>query len=184
MSNQMITTKKNQKQSQMTPEERKQKVNLLKKEHEPYFNTLEIPDVLFIPKMAYRPSDKDDLHISFFLSELQKAQDIYTEFVSIDYDCEDPKRTLYLLKYNPYWKEEYELNTSNSGFERYLVPVSELKIINDISNRNNSEIKSILKIEEIPDPDQTFSYIGIVNALDRIANALERIESKLDNKKK
>jgi hypothetical protein len=41
----MITTKKNQKQSQMTPEERKQKVNLLKKEHEAYFNTLEIPEV-------------------------------------------------------------------------------------------------------------------------------------------
>ncbi len=91
---------------------------------------------------------------------------------------------MYLLKNNPYWKEEYELTTSNAGFERYLIPVNELKVINDASNRHASEVKEILNLQELPDPDQTFSYIGIVNALDRIANALERIESKLDNKKK
>ena len=32
--------------------------------------------------MAYRPSGKDELHVSFFPSELQKDKDIYTEFVS------------------------------------------------------------------------------------------------------
>lgn len=175
----MISTKKNQQQSQMTPEERKQKVNLLREEHQDYFNTSGLSDALFIPKMAYRPPGKDDLYISFFPSELQKSQDIYTEFVSIDYDSEDPKRTLYLLKYNPYWKEEYELTTSNAGFERYLIPVSELKIINDASNRNTSEVKEILNLQELSDPDQTFSYRGLVEALDRIANVLERIEFKL-----
>ena len=175
----MISTKKNQQQSQMTPEERKQKVNLLREEHQDYFNTSGLSDALFIPKMAYRPPGKDDLYISFFPSELQKSQDIYTEFVSIDYDSEDPKRTLYLLKHNPYWKEEYELTTSNAGFERYLIPVSELKIINDASNRNTSEVKEILNLQELPDPDQTFSYRGLVEALDRIANVLERIEFKL-----
>ena len=175
----MISTKKNQQQSQMTPEERKQKVNLLREEHQDYFNTSGLSDALFIPKMAYRPPSKDDLYISFFPSELQKSQDIYTEFVSIDYDSEDPKRTLYLLKYNPYSKEEYELTTSNAGFERYLIPVSELKIINDASNRNTSEVKEILNLQELSDPDQTFSYRGLVEALDRIANVLERIEFKL-----
>ena len=175
----MISTKKNQQQNQMTPEERKQKVNLLREEHQDYFNTSGLSDALFIPKMAYRPPGKDDLYISFFPSELQKSQDIYTEFVSIDYDSEDPKRTLYLLKHNPYWKEEYELTTSNAGFERYLIPVSELKIINDASNRNTSEVKEILNLQELSDPDQTFSYRGLVEALDRIANVLERIEFKL-----
>ena len=34
----------------------------------------------------------------FFPSELEKGQDIYTEFVSISYESEDPKRTLYLIK--------------------------------------------------------------------------------------
>ena len=33
--------------------------------------------------------------LAFFPSELEKEEDIYTEFVSIDYDSEDPKRTLY-----------------------------------------------------------------------------------------
>ena len=31
------------------------------------------------------------MFISFFPSELQKGKDIYTEFVSIDYESEDPK---------------------------------------------------------------------------------------------
>ena len=176
----MITTKNQL--NQMTPEERKQKVNLLKQEHQEYFDTSGDPDALFIPKMAYRPPGKDELFISFFPSELQKSQDIYTEFVSIDYESEDPKRTLYLLKHNPYWKEEYEITTSNAGFERYLIPVSELKVINDASNRK-SEVKEIFKLEELPDPDETFSYRGVVEALDRIANALERIESKLKSSK-
>ena len=57
-------------------------------------------NALYIPKMAYRPNGKDDLYVSFFPSELEKAEDIYTEFVSIDYVSEDPKRTLYLHKHN------------------------------------------------------------------------------------
>jgi hypothetical protein len=173
----MISTKNQEKQ--MTPEERKQKVNLLREEHQDYFDALDVPNALFIPKMAYRPPGKDDLYISFFPSELQKSEDIYTEFVSIEYDSEDPKRTLYLLKHNPFWKEEYELTTSNAGFERYLIPVSELKIINDASNRAASEVKEILNLQDLPDPDETFSYRGVVEALERIAIVLEKIESKL-----
>ena len=42
---------------------------------------------------------------------------------------------MYLVKHNPHWKEEYELITSNSGFERHLIPVSELKAINDVTSR-------------------------------------------------
>ena len=125
----MISTKPTNK---MTPTERKEKVKELKKEHEKFFKAY--PDALYIPKMAYRPSGKDELHISFFPSELEKGKDIYTEFVSIEYDSEDPLRTLYMHKHNPHWKEEYELVTSNSGFERHLIPVSELNIINDINS--------------------------------------------------
>ena len=88
----------------LTPEERKQKVNKLKEEHEDYFQTSGNLNALYIPKMAYRPKGKDELHVSFFPSELEKDKDIYTEFVSIDYDSEDPKRTLYLHRANPHWK--------------------------------------------------------------------------------
>ena len=128
--------------------ERKEKIAKLREEHESYFKKMGIKNPLYIPKMAYRPPGKDELYISFFPSELGKGKDIYTEFVSINYDSEDPKRTLYLCKHNPYFKEEYELATSSSGFERYFIPVSELITINDVTNRNKNvkEKKEILKL--------------------------------------
>ena len=112
----MINTKNlnNKTKMGLTPQERKQKVASLREEHEDYFQTEGIVNALYIPKMAYRPSGKDELHVSFFPSEFEKGEDIYTEFVSIDYDTEDPKRTLYYHKHNPHWKEEYEMITSNS----------------------------------------------------------------------
>ena len=83
---------------------------------------------------------------SFFPSELQKGRDIYTEFVSIDYESEDPKRTLYLHKHNKHWRQEYELVTSSSGYERHMIPVSELKVINDITDNAAKVIETIAKL--------------------------------------
>jgi len=158
----------------MTPSERKKKVSELREEHEDYFQTIGNLNALYIPKMAYRPSGKDDLYVSFFPSELEKAEDIYTEFVSIDYVSEDPKRTLYLHKHNPHFKEEYELITSNSGFERHLVPVNELIVVNDITNRNE-EVKTIFDLEPLPNPDADMKQY-----LKRIAVALETIAKQLN----
>jgi hypothetical protein len=157
----MISTKKlNTEIMGLTPEERKQKVNKLREEHEDYFQTVGTMHALYIPKMAYRPKGKDELYVSFFPSELEKDKDIYTEFVSIDYDSEDPKRTLYLHRANPHWKSEYELVTSSSGFQRHLIPVSELKVINDIPSRGNPIIEEPKFVSDIgktlfdlPNPD-------------------------------
>jgi hypothetical protein len=155
----------------MTPQERKAKVQKLREEHENYFQTMGIINALYIPKMAYRPSGKDELHVSFFPSELQKGRDIFTEFVSIDYDSEDPKRTLYLLKHNAHWAEEYEIVTSSSGFERHIVPVSELKVINDVTDRN----MPIKEPELVPNPENR----EIVDVLIGIERALLSINKKL-----
>jgi hypothetical protein len=178
----MISTKNYAvKTLKMTPEERKKKVAELKVQHESYFNSNELSNPAYIPKMAYRPPSKDDLHISFFPSELERNKDIYTEFVSIDYDSEDPKRTLYLYKYNPHWKEEYELVESNSGFQRHLVPVSELKVVSDAVSKTgkNNIFESLDDIGNLPNPDETYSPRGIVEALNKIADTLIRIENKL-----
>tara|TARA_R100001463_G_scaffold78553_2_gene132855 strand:+ start:179 stop:679 length:501 start_codon:yes stop_codon:yes gene_type:complete len=161
----------------LTPTERKAKVAKLREEHEDYFQKESKINALYIPKMAYRPSGKDELHVSFFPSELEKGRNIYTEFVSIDYDTEDPKRTLYFLKHNAHWKEEYELVTSNSGFERHIVPVSELKIINDVNSRrspikNKVELKDFIKVK---DPEKR----EIVDVLIGIERALLSINKKL-----
>ena len=159
----------------MTPQERKAKVQKLREEHENYFQTMGVINALYIPKMAYRPSGKDELHVSFFPSELQKGRDIYTEFVSIEYDSEDPKRTLYLLKHNAHWAEEYEIVTSSSGFERHIVPVSELKVINDVTDRSTA----IEEPELVKDPEKR----EVVDVLIGIERALLSINKKLINRK-
>ena len=165
----------------MTPQERKDKVAKLKEEHEDYFQTVDDGNALYIPKMAYRPSGKDDLHVSFFPSELEKGKDVYTEFVSIDYDSEDPKRTLYLLKHNPHWKEEYELIVSAKGHERHFVPVSELKVINDVTSRGcetnpSTGLSPKKEIFNLINPDKR----DIVDVLIGIEKALLSINQKLN----
>tara|TARA_R100000995_G_C3484124_1_gene126037 strand:- start:4985 stop:5488 length:504 start_codon:yes stop_codon:yes gene_type:complete len=166
----------------MTPAERKAKVKELREEHEEYFQSVGKTNALYIPKMAYRPTGKDDLHVSFFPSELEKGKDIYTEFVSIKYESEDPKRTLYLIKHNPHWKEEYELITSSSGFERHIIPVSELKVINDVTDRSKeikiddftSEEKDFFKL---PNPETERDMLDVLKGIER---ALLSISNKLN----
>ena len=178
----MITTKVLEiKNLKMTPEQRKTKVLELSEQHLHYFETNDLTNVAYIPKMAYRPSGKDELHVSFFPSELERNKDIYTEFVSISYESEDPKRTLYLHKYNPHWKSEYEMIESNSGFQRHIIPVSELKVVSDVTDSlKKNPILSLDEVSELPNPDEKFSFRGVVEALNRIATSLEKIENKLN----
>lgn len=167
----------------MTPQERKQKVAVLREQHEDYFQTEGIINAAYIPKMAYRPSGKDDLHVSFFPSELEKNKDIYTEFASIDYESEDPKRTLYLHKYNPHWRDEYEIIESSSGFQRHIIPVSELKIVSDITK--NSAKKTIFEldnVEDLPNPDDKTNP-SLIEALVDINKTLKAIQVILKNQK-
>ena len=106
---------------------RKEKTEQLFAEHEHVFKTLDIEDPLFIPKCAYIPYSGSEHVLGFFPSELKKGRDIYTEFVSIELEPEDPKRTLYKWRYNPHYDTEYETTEPNSkGDIRYLIPVSEL----------------------------------------------------------
>ena len=174
----------------MTPQERKAKIKDLYKEHDNYFTISKIDKPAYIPKMAYRPAGKDDLHITFFPSEMENNMDIYTEFVSIEYESEDPKRTLYLLKYNPHWKEEYELITSNSGFQRHMVPASELKVINDVVSRGYPLNSGDLGVEQaaidfanpsIPNPDDivTDPLIDKLEEINQTLITLTKVINKL-----
>lgn len=115
--------------AKVDPDEVHKRISELKQHHEGTFRKLDY-DVLYKPKMCYRPKGKDTQHISFFSSELKAGKDIYTEFVSRDYVSEDSTRTLYRWKYNPSWEEAYERVTNKDGTsERYLIPVSELVVV-------------------------------------------------------
>lgn len=105
----------------------KEKIALLREKHQFIFDSINIPNALFFPKMAYRPRGKDELYVSFFGSEFKREADIYTEFVSRDFMSEDSNRTLWMWRYNPHWEEEYDTTEPNElGHVRYLLPVSEL----------------------------------------------------------
>ena len=130
---------------------RKEKTEELMKYHQKVFNALGVSNPVYIPKCAYRPYGKDDLYMGFFKSELSRDQDIYTEYTSIALESEDPTRTLYKWKYNPFYDEEYETTEPNGqGHVRYLIPVSELTAI---KTETKTETKSTETQGLFPDFD-------------------------------
>lgn len=105
----------------------------LREKHEPVFKALGIEDALFIPKMFYKPTGKDEKFIGLFASELRIGKDIYTEPVSRDYEQEDIKNpeiakgTLFKWNYNAHWSTEYDSGASNTNSQpRFFIPVAEL----------------------------------------------------------
>ena len=56
-----------------------------------------------------------------------------------------------------HWEEEYELIESSSGFQRHIIPVGELKVINDINSRN-PEVEKILDISDPTNPVEVAYY--------------------------
>lgn len=182
----------------LTKEEKFTRISKLLEEHIEFFSKLDPNEYVFIPKMAYRPSGKDEKFITFFPSELENECDIYTEFVSKTYQSEDLKRTLYMLKHNPFWREEYELNTSKSGFTTHLIPLSELKVINDITTRKKPKPKGadfdidqpipIQEIKKPKPPNKNIPPINIdikdlVSAIEDINYTLQTLNHILRNKK-
>lgn len=133
----------------LTSTERREKTEILIQEHFWKFDILKITNPLFIPKSAYIPRGKSEHFISFFPSELNRNEDIYTEFVSYDLTPEDPDRVLYKLKANPFYDEEYE-KTDDTNF-RYLVPVKELErivISNPEADDDFSELDEIITLKK------------------------------------
>jgi len=116
----------------------REKIADLRVKHLPLFESIGNKDALFYPKMAYLNS-KGEKIISFFPSEIGRGEDIYTEFVSRDYVSEDPDRTLYKWKHNPFYETEYETTTPHpvTGDIRYEIPINELI---EVTNSKDTEI--------------------------------------------
>ena len=113
-----------------TPQERKEATAELRKRHQPVFDELGIPEAIYIPKMAYKPTGLDGIHMGFFESELKHGEDVYTEMVSIMMESEDPSRTLYKYRGNVHFREELATSDEDSSKStRYYVPMDELEVI-------------------------------------------------------
>ncbi len=132
--------------------DRREKIEQLFKHHDKVFKKLKIEKPLYIPKMAYYDRDVKETVISFFESEMH-GEDIFTEFISRDCDSEDESRTLYLWKYNPHFKDEYKTTAPHptTGHVRYLIPVSELIVVEELISEIDEEEDEFLT--DIPNPD-------------------------------
>ena len=108
----------------------RQKIVELREKHQELFDKMGLSDAeaLFFPKMAYLYSAGNHKVISFFPSEIGRGQDIYTEFVSRDYNPEDPDRTLWKWNYNSNYEDEYPTTDPHpvTGDVRYEIPITEL----------------------------------------------------------
>jgi hypothetical protein len=140
-----INTKKNTVETL----DKKAKIELLKNYHKKTFSKLGVTNPAYSPKMAYY--DAGERVISFFPSEVEKGEDIFTEFVSRDYDSEDDERTLYKWKYNPHYATEYRVTAPHSANHtiRYIIPVEEL------IDCTNTTVAVVDEEEfDMPNPDQ------------------------------
>lgn len=127
----------------------KEKIAQNRKYHEDVFQSLGIPDAFYTCKLNWKPKGRDENVIACFLSELRKTEDVYLEFTDRDFNPEDPNRTLYKLKHNPHYKEEYE----SFGNERYLIPVSYLIKVDEVNTKLDSSYKDF----SLTDPDDDCS---------------------------
>ena len=111
---------------------RQENQKILMATHLPTFKRLKITEPYFIAKSAWAPPG-EALKMQFFPNELKQGRDIYTELSDFNGVSEDPTHTLYKLKHNPFYAEEYPLEqkTSKSGndYEVYVVPIEELVAI-------------------------------------------------------
>lgn len=154
---------------------RKEKTEELLRKHEPLFKILKIHDPLYILKNAYFISGKKGRFIQLFESEVSKEKDIYMEFVNKELTPDLTDRPLFKLKYNPFYKEEYEMETKMTEegreYDVYIVSVSELKVIlEDSSEINYSLYESGLyeKVKVSPFPDFEKEYLSKEITLDDI----------------
>jgi hypothetical protein len=112
---------------------RKEKTDELLKKHLPVFRKLKVGDPFFTLKSAYFISGKKGRFIQLFESELAKEKDIYTEFVTKELVPDVEDRPLFKLTYNPFYKEEYEIENKvtedGREYSVYIIPVSELRVV-------------------------------------------------------
>ena len=153
--------------------DKKTKIANLKEKHGPLFEAegVDYAKAKFIPKMAYMPSSGKERVIALFPSEISGGQDVYTEFVSKDYDPEDSERRLWKWPYNPHYKDEYESTEPHpvSGHVRYLIPVEELiNVAEEHSGRSVQPEQTSTKFDDLPDPDED-QPIGELTIRDKAA---------------
>jgi hypothetical protein len=121
---------------------RKEKEREFYMQHMDTFKAIGLVDPFFTLKTAFFKKGKYGRQSQFFEWELKKGEDIYIEFYENVYNDKgantdiipmNEERTLFKLKYNPFYHEEYdvtETTESDTKVDRkYLVPLSEMVVV-------------------------------------------------------
>jgi hypothetical protein len=134
-----------------TVPDKKENGRKLREFHQPTFNSLGIVNPTIYGKLFYFPTGKTEKYTSLFFNEINKGNDIYLEATNRDLIPEDAERTLYVLKSNPHFQEEYEMTEPEiTNSTRFLIPVSELKIVKKYTT---GEISPVIEEPLIEDTD-------------------------------
>jgi len=172
--------------------DRKEKEAEFFAQHEKTFSKLKLHDPFFTIKTAFFQKGKKGRHAQFFEWELSKDQDIFIEF----YDYTEvngekdmipmyKQRQLFMLKNNPFFKEEYEtketVKSTGESYISYLIPLDEMLVVmrngdmisySDFENGNYVEPQEQISLSHFPDfekelsldkesPDENFSLESI-----------------------
>ena len=132
----------------------------------------------FTAKTAFYSKGKFGRQIQLFENELNKGSDIYVEMVDIVRDGRGVEtdmvpmfweRPLFKYRYNPYFKEEYEVKVSTNSrgeeYSAYIIPTSELVCVNkgseetpynDYEKNRTTEPVEQKKLSVFPDFEEEF----------------------------
>jgi len=140
---------------------------------------------------------QEDIYIEFY-DNVYDDNGKSTDIIPMNKD-----RQLFKLKYNPYYEEEFDMimnyDSQGNPDKKYLVPVSEMSVVlksgQEISfslyekrkEEAKSEIPELQKStslfpdfeEEFAPKQETKDVPEWLSVLDRIANAIEKIENKI-----
>lgn len=120
---------------------RREKSKQIKAFHQATLDALGVPNVMVIPKMAYKPAGLTEKVIGLFQSEVSKREDLYFEFTDRDLNPElvdgYPPRALLKWRFNPQYETEYATSDVDvtAGDVRFYIPISELVIVSKNEER-------------------------------------------------
>lgn len=190
---------------------RKEKEKELMEHHSGYLDKLS-SSYQFTAKTAFYSKGKYGRQIQLFENELNKGSDIYVELVDIVRDGTGVEtdmvsmfweRPLFKYRYNPYFKEEYEVKVSTNSrgeeYSAYIIPTSELVCVNkgseeipynEYEKTRTSEPVEQKKLSVFPDFEEEFipklkdveSSDDVSTILLEIADGFQKLAKALKNK--
>lgn len=137
--------------------ERQERVQALRRHHESLFERLRIPDAYFDSKV-FMMIDGEKM-IGFYDSQLNPGVPVYFELNGFKQEINDPTRTLYVLKPDPKYKENYVFVADGKAGPQYFTPLKDIPVVPKDSKWMAPSEKVIIESTEVDPEDATFQSL-------------------------